>query len=59
MIETLIVLVVIGVCWYLVVTYIPMPAPIKTVITVIAVLLLVIFLLNLTGITNINLGRLK
>jgi hypothetical protein len=49
-----VVLVVIGVVWYLVTTYIPMPAPIKTVITVIAVLVLCIFLLNMFGITNFH-----
>ena len=45
----LVMLVVIGVVWYLVTTYIPMAAPIKTVITVIAVLALCIFLLNYFG----------
>lgn len=49
-------LVVIGVVWYLVTTYIPMPQPIKTVITVIAVLVLCIFLLNMFGITHIRIG---
>lgn len=50
LIQLLIVLVVIGVVWYLVSTYIPMPAPMKTVITVIAVLVLCIFLLRAFGI---------
>lgn len=51
-------LVVIGVIWYLVTTYIPMPAPMKTVITVIVVLALCLLLLNLTGIGNFHVGRL-
>lgn len=51
-IEVLIVLVVIGVALYLVYTYIPMAAPIKTVITVIVVLALVVWLLQTFGITN-------
>ena len=55
-ISLLVVLVVIGVVWYLVTTYIPMPAPIKTVITVIAVLVLCIMLLNMFGITHFRLG---
>jgi hypothetical protein len=50
MIEALIVLVVLGVVWWLVTTYVPMPAPIKTVITVIAVLILCLWLLRLFGI---------
>jgi len=48
-IQVLIFLIVIGVIWYLVTTYIPMPQPIKTVITVIAVLALCIFLLQAFG----------
>ena len=55
-ITLLIALVVIGVVWYLVTTYIPMPQPIKTVITVVAVLVLCIFLLNMFGITHIRIG---
>lgn len=50
MIEALIVLVVVGVIWWLVTTYIPMPAPIKTVITVIVVLMLCLWLLKVFGI---------
>jgi hypothetical protein len=55
-IQILIALVVIGVCLWLVQTYIPMPAPIKTVITVVVVLLLVVWLLNLFGLGNLTLG---
>jgi hypothetical protein len=50
MIEALIVLVVLGVVWWLVTTYVPMPAPIKTVITVIVVLMLCLWLLRVFGI---------
>lgn len=50
-------LAVVGVVWWLVTTYIPMPAPIKTVITVIAVLALCMLLLSLTGIGNIRIGN--
>jgi hypothetical protein len=57
MIEVLIVLVVLGVVWYLVTTYIPMPAPIKTVITVVAVLALCIWLLQYFGVTNFDFHR--
>jgi len=50
LIEFIIVLAVLGTCWYLVTTYIPMPAAIKTVITVVAVVALCIVLLQMVGI---------
>lgn len=51
----LFVLVVIGVVWYLVTSFIPMPAPMKTVITVIAVLALCLLLLQWAGIGHLRL----
>lgn len=50
LIRLIIVLGVLGAVWYLVTTYIPMPQPIKVVITIIAVVALCIVLLNLVGI---------
>lgn len=41
--------VILGVCLYLVQTYVPMAAPIKTLLTVIVVLLVVIWLLRVAG----------
>ncbi len=55
-IQVLIVLIIVGVCLYLVQTYIPMAAPIKTVITVVVVLCLVIWLLQLFGVGSMTLG---
>ena len=55
-ISLLVILVVIGVVWWLVTTYVPMPAPMKTVITVVAVLFLCIMLLNMFGITHFRMG---
>lgn len=55
LIDLIIVLAVIGLIWWLVVTYIPMPQPMKTVITVVAVIALCIFLLRLTGIGDVRL----
>jgi hypothetical protein len=49
-IQVLIVLVVVGVVLYLVNTYIPMAAPIKTILMVVVVLILCIWLLNVFGI---------
>ena len=59
MIELLLVLVVIGVCLYLVENYIPMSPPIKTVIRVVVVLLLVLYLLRAFGIADVPLPRLR
>lgn len=56
LIQVLIVLVVVGVCLWLVQTYIPMAAPIKTVITVVVVLCLVVWLLQLFGIGSMTIG---
>jgi uncharacterized membrane protein (Fun14 family) len=53
-IEVLILLVVCGVVWYLVTTYVPMPQPIKVVITVVAVLALCIWLLQYFGVTDFD-----
>lgn len=46
----IIVLVVVGVALYLINTYIPMAAPIKTIINVVVVLILVIWLLSTFGV---------
>jgi hypothetical protein len=50
LISLLITLVIIGVCLYLVTTYIPMAPPIKTIITVVVVLACVVWLLNVFGV---------
>lgn len=57
LISLLVVLIVIGVIWYLVTNFIPMPAPMKTVINVIAVLVLCLLLLSLFGIGDYQIGR--
>jgi hypothetical protein len=58
LIQLVIVLAVLGFIWYLLTTYIPMPAPIKTVITVICVLVLCLMLLQLAGIGSYRIGSL-
>ena len=55
-IQILVVLVIVGVCLWLIQTYVPMAAPIKTVITVVVVLLLCLWLLQLFGVGNIVIG---
>ena len=57
LISIVVVLVVVGVILWLVQTYIPMPAPIKTVIMVIVVLFLCIWLLRIFGIGTMYVGR--
>lgn len=50
LIELIVILAVLGCVWYLLTTYVPMPGPIKTVITVIAVIALCILLLQMIGV---------
>ena len=50
MINLILVLVVLGVCWWLIDKFVPLPAPIKTIVTVIAVILLCLLLLSFVGI---------
>ena len=51
LVSLLIVLVVAGVCLYLVNTYVPMAPPIKTVINVVVILVIVLWLLRAFGLT--------
>jgi hypothetical protein len=48
-IQLLVVIVVLGVCLWLVNTYVPMAPPIKTLLTVVVVLLIVLMLLRMVG----------
>lgn len=58
MIGVLIVLVLFGVALYLVENYVPMSAPIKTVLRVVVVLLLVLWLLRVFGVADVGVPRL-
>jgi cobalamin biosynthesis protein CobD/CbiB len=49
LIQLAIVLVVLGLVWYLIETYIPLAAPIKVVIRVVAILILCLWLLRFAG----------
>jgi hypothetical protein len=57
MIGLIIVLVIVGVCLYLIETYVPMDAAIKTVIRVVVVLCVVLYLLQAFGIVDVPLPR--
>jgi hypothetical protein len=52
--QLVLILALIGVVVWLVTTYIPMPAQIKTLIIVAVVILLVIWIIQLTGLVNIG-----
>lgn len=57
LIQLLIVVAVVGLVWWLVTTYLPLPPGVKQVITVIAVLILCIWLLQAAGLTHIDFPR--
>ena len=50
MIQLLLTLVIIGVVWYLIETYVPMAEPIKTIIRIVLILFLCLWLLSTFGI---------
>ena len=56
-ISLIVVLAVLGLVFWLVTTYIPMPQPVKTVITVLAVVIFCIFLLQWAGLTHLGFAR--
>ncbi len=51
--NVIVTLAIFGLIWWLVTTYIPMAAPVKTVINVIAVVVLCLWLLQFTGYVRI------
>jgi hypothetical protein len=59
LITFILVLVIIGVCLYLIETYIPMSPPIQTIIRVVVVIVIVLWLLQLIGVVGPNIPRLK
>lgn len=59
LIGLILILVIVGVCLYLLENYVPMSPPIKTVIRVVVVLVLVIWLLQAFGIVGPSLPRVR
>lgn len=49
MIGLIVALIIIGVLWYLVETYIPMPPPMRVIIRVVCILAVVIYLIQTLG----------
>jgi len=59
MIELLLVLVIVGVCLYLIETYVPLAPPIKVVIRVVVILVLALWLLRVFGVGDLPALRLR
>ena len=59
LINVVVVLIVVGVLLWLVQTYIPMAAPIKTIITVVVILAVCLWLLAIFGVVGPTIGRLR
>lgn len=59
LITLILTLVIVGVCLYLIETYIPMSPPIKTVIRVVVVVVCVLWLFQLLGVTGPTLPQLQ
>lgn len=58
MLSLILSLVIIGVLLYLLNTYVPMAAPIKTIINVLVVLVVIVWILGATGLGGFRFGRL-
>jgi len=56
MVQVLVLLVVVGVVLYLINNYVPMAAPIKTIINLVVILAVCIWLLRVAGIVDIPLS---
>lgn len=56
LISLIITLAVVGFALWLLLTYIPMPDPVKKVIVAVVVLVLVVWLLQAFGVTRLNVG---
>lgn len=59
MITVLVLIVILGVCLYLIETYVPMSPPIQTILRVVVVLFVVLLLLSMFGIVDIPLRSLR
>ncbi len=59
LVNLILVLAIVGFVLYLIVTFIPMPAPFKQVIVVLVVIVLVVWLLQLIGFVGPTIGRIR
>jgi FtsH-binding integral membrane protein len=56
LLNLVLIIVVLGLVWWLITSYVPMPQPGKTVVTVIFVVILIIILLQVVGIGDFRVG---
>lgn len=56
LITFVVVLVALGACWWLFTTYVPLPQPIKTIITVLFVVIMCVVILQTLGLTHLRIG---
>ena len=59
MISLILTLALLGLIVYLVVTYIPMPAPFRQIIIVIAAVFLILYIMNVLGIVDVPVPRVR
>ena len=62
LLSLLLTLVIFGFIMWLIVTYVPMPEPIRTIVIAVAVIFLIVWLLNMTGLLgslNVPIGRVR
>jgi len=59
MITVFVTLVIVGLCLYLVETYVPLAQPIRMIIRVVVVLMVVLWLLQIFGIVDIPIRRVR
>jgi hypothetical protein len=56
-VHLLIVFIIVGVGLWLINTYIPMAAPVKTIMNVVVILILLLWLLQVFGVADYRIGR--
>jgi len=59
MISLILGIAVLGFIVYLITTYIPMPAPFKTIIYVIVAIILILYIINILGVGDLPIPRLR
>ncbi len=59
LVNLVLVLAIVGFLLYLIITYVPMPAPFKQMIVVLVVIVLVVWLLQLIGFVGPTIGRIR
>ena len=58
-VELIFIIALLGVLTWVVITYVPMPAPFRTLLVVVVILLLILWILNLVGVTGPMVPRVR